>query len=81
MTATPRSDLAADGVAPESYPRGASHQVPTAGSLSGRTVLGWLTLAASALYFLSDVIETIDGGFSAAQLWITWSPRRRSRSS
>jgi hypothetical protein len=71
MTATPRSDLAADGVAPDRYPRGASRQVPTAGSLSGRTVLGWLTLAASALYFLSDVIETIEGGFSAAQLWIT----------
>ena len=34
-------------------------------------VVGGLALAFSALYFLSDVIEVLQGGFSAGQLWLT----------
>jgi hypothetical protein len=31
-----------------------------------------LALVASSLYFLSDVIEVIQGGFSVGQLWLTF---------
>jgi hypothetical protein len=34
-------------------------------------VVGTLALVFSALYFLSDVIEVIQGGFSTGQLWLT----------
>jgi hypothetical protein len=34
-------------------------------------VLGLLTLAASVSYFVSDVIEAIEGEFSDGQLWLT----------
>lgn len=34
-------------------------------------LLGLLTLAASVLYFVSDVIEAIQGEFSDGQLWLT----------
>jgi hypothetical protein len=35
---------------------------------SARTALGVAALLFSALYFLSDVIEAIQGGFSSPQL-------------
>jgi hypothetical protein len=35
------------------------------------TVVGTTALVFSALYFLSDVIEVIQGGFSVGQLWLT----------
>ena len=35
------------------------------------TILGLLMLLASVLYFVSDVIEAIQGGFSDGQLWLT----------
>lgn len=35
------------------------------------TILGLLMLLASVLYFVSDVIEAIQGGFSEGQLWLT----------
>jgi len=35
------------------------------------TFLGLLTLLASVLYFVSDVIEALQGAFSAGQLWLT----------
>lgn len=34
-------------------------------------LLGLFTLLVSALYFVSDVIESIQGGFSEPQLWLT----------
>jgi hypothetical protein len=34
-------------------------------------VLGWAALVFSAVYFLSDVIEAVQGGFSNPQLWLT----------
>jgi hypothetical protein len=33
--------------------------------------IGWLAVVGSVLYFLSDVIESVDGGFSTGQLWLT----------
>jgi hypothetical protein len=33
--------------------------------------VGWLALLGSVLYFVSDVIEVAQGGFSDAQLWLT----------
>jgi hypothetical protein len=47
-----------------------------AGSGSGRGLrrpflLGWFTLTASLLYFVSDLIEAVQGGFSTGQLWLT----------
>jgi hypothetical protein len=38
---------------------------------SALTVLGLLTMSASLLYFISDVVEAIHGGFSDGQLWLT----------
>jgi hypothetical protein len=35
------------------------------------TVVGTTALVSSALYFLSDVIEVVEGGFSVGQLWLT----------
>lgn len=35
------------------------------------TVVGTTALVFSALYFLSDVIEVVQGGFSVGQLWLT----------
>jgi hypothetical protein len=37
------------------------------------TVVGILAVFSSALYFLSDVIEVIQGGFSEGQLWLTFA--------
>jgi hypothetical protein len=34
-------------------------------------VIGLLAVASSALYFVSDVIEVVQGGFSTGQLWLT----------
>jgi hypothetical protein len=34
-------------------------------------LLGLLTVVGSVLYFVSDVIEAIQGGFSEGQLWLT----------
>lgn len=34
--------------------------------------LGWVVLVASLLYFISDVIEAANGGFSDFQLWLTF---------
>ena len=49
---------------------------PAAGSghdhASGRRLLlGLFTVAASLLYFVSDLIEVVQGGFSTGQLWLT----------
>jgi hypothetical protein len=43
------------------------------GSRGGRgvEVIGLLAVASSALYFLSDVIEVVQGRFSTGQLWLT----------
>jgi hypothetical protein len=38
---------------------------------TGTRIVGLSALVFSALYLLSDVIEAIEGGFSAGQLWIT----------
>jgi hypothetical protein len=35
------------------------------------TLVGLLALSFSVLYFVSDVIETLQGGFSLGQLWLT----------
>jgi hypothetical protein len=35
------------------------------------TLVGTTALVFSALYFLSDVIEVVQGGFSVGQLWLT----------
>lgn len=35
------------------------------------TLLGGFMLLASVLYFVSDVIEVVQGGFSDGQLWLT----------
>ncbi|MDQ1602269.1 MAG: hypothetical protein QOE01_114 [Actinomycetota bacterium] len=35
------------------------------------TVVATTALVSSALYFLSDVIEVVQGGFSVGQLWLT----------
>lgn len=35
------------------------------------TLLGGFMLIASGLYFVSDVIEAVQGGFSEGQLWLT----------
>lgn len=40
-------------------------------SVRGSALIGLAALVFSALYFLSDVIEAIQGGFSAGQLWLT----------
>ncbi|MDX6374071.1 MAG: hypothetical protein QOD98_3059 [Nocardioidaceae bacterium] len=37
----------------------------------GATVVGTTALVFSALYFLSDVVEVVHGGFSVGQLWLT----------
>ncbi|MEO6606036.1 MAG: hypothetical protein ABIN55_10520 [Aeromicrobium sp.] len=34
-------------------------------------LIGAMAVAFSALYFLSDVIEVLQGGFSTSQLWVT----------
>ena len=34
-------------------------------------IVGATAMIFSALYFLSDVIEVIEGGFSTSQLWLT----------
>jgi hypothetical protein len=57
------SDLSSSGRANTSDHR------PTA--ISGRRVLGWTTVVASAAYFLSDAIEAAHGGFFDAQLLLT----------
>lgn len=36
-----------------------------------RTLVGLAALAFSILYFVSDAVEAIQGGFSAGQLWLT----------
>jgi hypothetical protein len=38
----------------------------------GIEVIGLLALASSVLYFGSDVIEVLQGGFSTGQLWLTF---------
>jgi hypothetical protein len=38
---------------------------------TGTRIIGLSALVFSTLYLLSDVIEAIQGGFSASQLWIT----------
>ena len=37
----------------------------------GVEVIGLLAVASSVLYFGSDVIEVLQGGFSTGQLWLT----------
>ena len=37
------------------------------------TTVGLLAVVSSAVYFLSDVVETAQGGFSAGQLWLTFA--------
>jgi hypothetical protein len=37
------------------------------------TGIGTLALVFSALYFLSDLIEVLQGGFSTGQLWLTFA--------
>jgi hypothetical protein len=54
-------------------PLGGSRQVPS-GQTRGTpavTLLGVFMLLASVLYFVSDVIEALQGGFSEGQLWLT----------
>ena len=38
---------------------------------SARALVGYAALVFSALYFLSDVVEALQGGFSTGQLWMT----------
>jgi hypothetical protein len=48
--------------------------VKPSGSSAGRppaAVIGLAALIFSALYFLSDAIEAVHGGFSVSQLWLT----------
>jgi hypothetical protein len=48
--------------------------VEPSGSTAGRPLAALIGLAAlvfSALYFLSDAIEVVQGGFSVSQLWLT----------
>jgi hypothetical protein len=63
-------------------PRGAEGSCPDRGASRPDPINSWhvstaaelvglLALAASALYFLSDVIEARQGGFSDRQLWLT----------
>jgi hypothetical protein len=48
-------------------------RVPADGRRSGRAVevIGLLAVTSSLLYFVSDVIEVVQGGFSTGQLWLT----------
>lgn len=49
-------------------------EVVLSGSSTGRPLAALIGLAAlvfSALYFLSDAMEAVQGGFSASQLWLT----------
>ena len=41
------------------------------GSVPSARAIGAIALVSSALYFVSDVIEAIQGGFSDGQLWLT----------
>jgi len=55
---------------------GTTDRRPAAGSGRGhaserRLLLGVFTVTASLLYFVSDLIEAHQGGFSDAQLWLT----------
>ena len=43
----------------------------TTDSRSRLALIGWSAAAFSALYWLSDVIEASQGGFSDGQLWLT----------
>ena len=57
------------------HPRPAHEERPAdqAPSLRGgpAKLIGAMALAFSALYFLSDLIEVMQGGFSTGQLWLT----------
>lgn len=44
---------------------------PAGRELGAVKVIGALALVASVLYFLSDVIEVVQSGFSIRQLWLT----------
>jgi len=50
----------------------ASPSWATGRSRNAAKVIGAMALVASALYFLSDVIEVVQGGFSVGQLWLTF---------
>jgi uncharacterized membrane protein len=58
---------------------GQGRQQPQPGQVTRRklsptaTVVGLLALVFSATYFLSDVIEVIQGGFSVGHLWLTFT--------
>lgn len=39
--------------------------------MSGRRALGALAVVASIVYVASDLVETVQGGFSGVQLWLT----------
>jgi hypothetical protein len=54
----------ASGVGVPGYPVGSNRA-------TGTRIVGLSALVFSTLYLLSDVIEAIQGGFSASQLWIT----------
>jgi hypothetical protein len=48
----------------------AGHQRDSHRRLAARTI-GFIAVVSSALYFVSDVIEVLQGGFSTVQLWLT----------
>ena len=50
---------------------GRSPEVERRGRVHGVTVIGFLAVASSALYLVSDVMEAVQGRFSTAQLWLT----------
>jgi hypothetical protein len=56
---------------PNALALNASKQGRTATPLPIARLVGLAALVFSALYLLSDVIEAIQGGFSAGQLWLT----------
>jgi hypothetical protein len=68
--------------APGSVETAQEHSRPASQRPSNRTdlgprrratkLIGIVALAFSALYFLSDVIEVMQGGFSYGQLWLTF---------
>ena len=48
---------------------GAHHVVPH--RKLGAMTIGYIAVISSVLYFFSDVVETVNGGFSTGQLWLT----------
>jgi hypothetical protein len=50
---------------------GVPHKLSERQELRSAKAIGWAALLFSVLYFVSDLIEVLRGGFSVGQLWLT----------